>query len=174
MDVVPHHGIDEINLGSSRDRIALDLGEPDKKAQDRHEDGAVSEIWIYRLMRLDLSFDSDNEYRLSHITSYHPYTLVGRFNPIGLSEKYLLQKYPHLNLEVEINDDEKYYMDRILDLTFGIARAKVVSVTVFPEYDESGQHIIWPAGANRRKRPSDRDASQRVIGRDRESRRRRP
>ena len=153
MDVVPHHGIDEINLGSSRDRIALDLGEPDKKAQDRHEDGAVSEIWIYRLMRLDLSFDSDNEYRLSHITSYHPYTLVGRFNPIGLSEKYLLQKYPHLNLEVEINDDEKYYTDRILDLTFGIARAKVVSVTVFPEYDESGQHIIWPAGANRRKPP---------------------
>ena len=70
-----------------------------------------------------------------------------------MSEKYLLQKYPHLNLEVEINDDEKYYTDRILDLTFGIARAKVVSVTVFPEYDESGQHIIWPAGANRRKRP---------------------
>ena len=144
MDVIPHCGIDDIRLGSSREQIAHDLGAPDKKARDRHEDGAVSEIWIYRLMRLELSFDSDNEYSLSHITSYHPFTLVRRFNPIGLSEKFFLQKFPHLDLEVEINDDEKYYTDRILDLTFCIARAKVVSVTVFPEYDDSGQHIIWP------------------------------
>ena len=174
MDVVPHHGIDEINLGSSRDRIALDLGEPDKKAQDRHENGAVSEIWIYRLMRLDLSFDSDNEYRLSHITSYHPYTLVGRFNPIGLSEKYLLQKYPHLNLEVEINDDEKYYTDRILDLTFGIAREGCQRHRVFRNTTSRGNISSGPPAQTGENARGDRDASQRVVGRDRESRRRRP
>jgi hypothetical protein len=32
----------------------------------------------------------------------------------------------------------------VLDLTFGIARGKVVSVTVFPQYDDSGEHIVWP------------------------------
>ena len=69
------------------------------------------------------------------------------FNPIGLAPKFLLQKFPHLDLDVEISSDEKYYTDKILDLTYGIARGKVVSVTVFPEFHESGNSIIWPAAA---------------------------
>lgn len=145
MEVIPHCGIDAIRLGARRDQITESLGPPDKTTRDRHDDGAVSEIWIYRLMRLELSFDSDNDDRLSHVTSYHPYTLVQGFNPIGLTPKLLLQKFPHLDLDVEVTDDEKYYTDRVLDLTFGIARGRVVSVTVFPEYDESGSHIRWPA-----------------------------
>lgn len=147
MDIIPHQGIDRVKLGLSRDEITHALGVPERTAEDRHEDGAVSEIWTYRMLRLELSFDSDNDYRLSHITSYHPYTLVRGFNPIGLTGKVLLMKFPHLDLDVEVSKDEKYYTDRLLDLTFGIARGKVVSVTVFPEYDESGEHIIWPAAA---------------------------
>ena len=144
MDVHPHRGIDTLVLGRSRDAVAGALGPPERIAEDRHEDGAISSIWTYRLLRLELSLDSDNDYRLSHITSYHPYTLVRGFNPMGLSSKLLLMKYPHLDLEVEVSKDERYYTDRILDLTFGIARAKVVSVTVFPEYDESGENVRWP------------------------------
>lgn len=147
MEVVPHRGIDKIDLGASREQIAIDLGTPEKTAQDRHDDGEISEIWVYRLMRLELSFDSEHDYKLSHITSYHPYTLVQGFNPIGLTEKYLLQKFPHLDLDVEISDEEKYYTDRILDLTFCIVRKRVVSVTVFPEYDDSGETILWPVRA---------------------------
>lgn len=144
MEVKPHVGIDDVRLGASREAIREALGPPDKTAADRHEDGEVSEIWVYRLMRLELSFDSELGYRLAHVSSYHPYTLVRGFNPIGLTEKFLLQKFPHLDLDVEISDDEKYYSDRILDLTFCIARGKVVSVTVFPEYDDSGEHVRWP------------------------------
>ena len=147
MDVIPHQGTDQVTLGTTREAILAALGAPDKKTNDRHADGEVSEIWIYRLMRLELSFDSDNDYLLSHITSYHPFTLVRGFNPIGLAPKFLLQKYPHLDLDVEISDDEKYYTDKVLDLTYGIARGKVVSVTVFPEFDESGNSIMWPAAA---------------------------
>ena len=144
MDVFPHRGVDELLLGTTREVITAALGAPDRATEDEHEDGAVSAIWTYRMLRLELSFDSDNEFRLSHITSYHPYTLVRGFNPMGLSGKLLLMKYPHLDLEVEISKEEKYYTDRILDQTFGIARAKVVSVTVFPEYDESGEVVKWP------------------------------
>jgi hypothetical protein len=93
----------------------------------------LSEIWVYRLMRPELSFDSEHDYKLSYISSYHPYTLIQGFNPIGLTEKYLLQKFPHLELDVEISDEEKSYTDKILDLTFCIVRRHVVSVTVFPE-----------------------------------------
>lgn len=148
MDVTPHVGIADVRLGADRDSVRETLGPPDKTARDRHDDGESSEIWIYRLMRLELSFDSEHGYRLAHISSYHPYTLVRGFNPIGLTEKFLLQKFPHLDLDVEISDDEKYYSDRILDLTFCITRGAVVSVTVFPEYDETGEHINWPETAH--------------------------
>lgn len=144
MDVHPHRGVDDILLGSSQDEVRAALGAPDRDSEDAHEDGELSAIWTYRMLRLELSFDSDNDFRLSHITSYHPYTLVRGFNPMGLSGKLLLMKYPHLDLEVEISKDERYYTDRVLDLTFGIARAKVVSVTVFPEYDDSGAEVRWP------------------------------
>ena len=144
MDVYPHRGVDDLLLGSSQDEITAALGAPDRSCEDAHQDGELSAVWTYRMLRLELSFDSDNDFRLSHITSYHPYTLVRGFNPMGLSGKLLLMKYPHLDLEVEISKDEKYYTDRVLDLTFGIARAKVVSVTVFPEYDESGEVVKWP------------------------------
>jgi hypothetical protein len=145
MDVVPHCGIDQIRLGASRESIVEMLGDADKKTRDYHEDGEHSEIWIYRLLRLELSFDSEHDFQLSHVTSYHPYTLVRSFNPIGLEEKFLLQKFPHLDLDVEISDGEKYFTDRVLDLTFGTARGKVVSVTVFPEYDGDGSRVIWPS-----------------------------
>lgn len=146
MEIVPHTGIDDIRLGTSREAVDAQLGTPDRTSVDFHDDGERSEIWIYRMLRLELSFDSEHDFRLAHVTSYHPYTLVNGFNPIGLADRYLLQKFPHLDLDVEIGEGEKYYSDRILDLTFGIARGKVVSVTVFPEYDESGNEVQWPAG----------------------------
>ncbi|MBK6660166.1 MAG: hypothetical protein IPG43_19360 [Proteobacteria bacterium] len=143
MDVHPHRGVDDLLLGSTQDQIAAALGAPDREAEDAHEDGELSSVWTYRMLRLELSFDSDNDFRLSHITSYHPYTLVRGFNPMGLSGKLLLMKYPHLDLDVEISRDEKYYTDRV-SISPSASRAKVVSVTVFPEYDESGEVVKWP------------------------------
>jgi|GEM_PF-1797255 hypothetical protein len=146
MDVIPHTGIGDIRLGSSRESIATMLGAAEKKSRDYHEDGEHSEVWVYRLLRLELSFDSEHDFYLSHITSYHPYTLVRSFNPIGLEEKFLLQKFPHLDLDVEVSTEEKYFTDKVLDLTFGTARGKVVSVTIFPAYDGDGKQVLWPAG----------------------------
>lgn len=156
MELHPHAGIDDLRLGTARDAVIEQLGEPDRKTRDHHADGEISEIWIYRLMRLELSFDSEHDYRLSHITSYHPYSLVRGFNPIGLTAKFLLQKFPHLDLDVEVSDDEQYFTDRILDLTFGIARSEVVSVTVFPEYLDDGETVRWPLLADEQGQPSGR------------------
>lgn len=148
MDLIPHTGIDTLRLGSSRDAVREQLGAPDRTSRDHHEDGEISEIWVYRLMRLELSFDSEHDYRLSHITSYHPYTLLRGFNPIGMAPKFLLQKYPHLDLDVELAAGESYYTDHVLDLTFGVARGKVVSVTVFPEYEDNGEVVVWPGATH--------------------------
>ncbi|MGR8920465.1 MAG: hypothetical protein ACU85V_12675 [Gammaproteobacteria bacterium] len=144
MDVIPHCGIDALRLGAARETVAEALGPADKTGFDQHEDGERSEIWTYRLLRLELSFDSEHGYRLSHLTSYHPYTIIDGFNPMGLEEKFLLQRFPHLELDVEISSDEKYYTDPALDLTFGIAKGGVVSVTVFPEFGTRGGAVVWP------------------------------
>jgi len=145
MDIYSHRGVDQLALGSYREDVSAQLGTADKTSFDYHEGGERSEIWIYRLLRLELSFDSEHNYRLSHISSYHPYTLVREFNPMGLEEKFLLQKFPHLELDIEISEAEKYYSDRVLDLTFGTAAGRVVSVTVFPETDESSGRVLWPS-----------------------------
>ena len=147
MDVIPHQGIDSVRLGASRSAVSELLGAADKSAYDHHEHGERSHIWVYRLLRLELSFDSEHAYRLSHISSYHPFTLVQAFNPMGLEERFLLQKFPHLELDVEVSADEKYFSDRILDLTFGTARGRVVSVTVFPEHDTVSGGVLWPSSA---------------------------
>ena len=144
MIVLPHRGVDAIKLGSTKDTIAASLGTPEKKQVDYHSETDNSEVWLYRLLRLEMSFDSEHQYRLSHLTSYHPYTLVGGFNPIGLQEKYLLLKFPHLDLELEVNEDEKYYRDPVLDLTYEITNSRVISVTVFPEIDSITNKILWP------------------------------
>lgn len=148
MEALPHTGFDDIRLGSDRDAVAALLGNADRRSHDFHDDGERSEIWIYRMLRLELSFDSEHDYRLSHITSYHPYTLVRGFNPMGLDDRALLQKFPHLDLDVSISEDEKYYTDRVLDLTFGVARGEVVSVTVFPEHAGDDGDVRWPSPAN--------------------------
>lgn len=144
MDVIPHYGIDQLRLGCDRAQVLEQLGRAEKTTFDYHDGGERSEIWIYRLLRLELSFDSEHSYRLSHISSYHPYTLVSDFNPIGLEEKFLLQKFPHLDLDVEISEREKYFSDRDLDVTFGTANSRVVSVTVFPQTDPASGRVLWP------------------------------
>ena len=139
-----HRGIDELVLGQQREAVRARLGAPDRTSIDHHADGERSEIWIYRMLRLELSFDSEHEFRLSHLTSYHPDTSVRGFNPMGLEEKFLTQKFPHLELDIEISEDAKYFTDQLLDLTYGTARGKVVSVTVFPETRASEDLIVWP------------------------------
>lgn len=63
MDIHPHRGVDELLLGSSQDQIIAALGAPDRNSEDSHEDGELSSIWTYRMLRLELSFDSDNDFR---------------------------------------------------------------------------------------------------------------
>ncbi|MEM7542663.1 MAG: hypothetical protein AAF384_13925 [Pseudomonadota bacterium] len=145
MQLIPHRGIDGILLGAERDTVVRELGKPEKSGREEWEDGVISETWVYRLMRLELSFDSDNDFLLSRITASHPHLAIQSFNPIGLEEGYLLQKYPHLDLEANLGANGKQYIDRLLDLSYWLSKGKVESVTVFPQYDQASDQIAWPA-----------------------------
>ena len=65
------------------------------------------------------------------------------FNPIGLNERYLLQKFPSLR-EIESHDHFQVFFDDSLKLSFTLVREKTESVTLHPEIGENTEEVIWP------------------------------
>ena len=144
MEISPHRGIDNILLGSSQAEIRNQLGEPESILRGQYEDNVDSDIWTYRLLRLELAFDSDVDYRLARITTTHPDVHIAGFNPIGLSENFLMMKYPNLELQGDFEDSGKDYVDRATDLSFWLENGKVTNITIYPDYDTIEQVPRWP------------------------------
>ncbi|MGR8949695.1 MAG: hypothetical protein ACU84Q_16760 [Gammaproteobacteria bacterium] len=144
MEISPHRGIDDILLGASRADIKTQLGAPEKVMRGEYEDEVESEIWTYRLLRLELAFDSDVDFRLARITTTYPDVHIGGFNPIGLTEKFLLMKYPHLEVQIDYGDDGKDFIDRTTDISFWVEKGKVENITIYPQYDDIEQVPRWP------------------------------
>jgi hypothetical protein len=143
MEIVPLWGISNTKLGDSRSETRGILGNPDQVKKATEQPETIGENWTYRLMRLELEFHAPNDFRLSKITSRHPNTLVLGFNPIGLNERYLLQKFPDLKT-IESNAKVQVFFDDILKISFTLVRGKTESVTVHLETGENTGHIIWP------------------------------
>ncbi len=121
-------------FGQSRETISQNIGLPEKKDIRRDE-----ERWNYRLLRLDLSFSQSNDFRLSKIVSRHPYTLVLGFNPIGLKDTYLIQKFPNL-----IDGIGEALDEPSLGLTFTLSQGAVAYVTMQPQKNDLIGEYIWP------------------------------
>lgn len=121
-------------FGQSRETISQNIGLPEKKDIRRDE-----ERWNYRLLRLELSFSQSSNFKLSQIISRHPYTLVLGFNPIGLKETYLIQKFPNLVDGIGDALDEPS-----LGLTFTLSQGAVACVTMQPQKDNLIDEYIWP------------------------------
>lgn len=145
MEISPHRGIDEILLGASRDDIESSLGPPEKKSKGQFEDGVESWVWTYRLLRLELAFDSDVDFRLARITTTFPDVNIGGFNPIGLAENFLIVRYPDLELQLDCGDEGKDFIDRELDISYWMENGIVASISIYPEYDDIEQVPRWPA-----------------------------
>ena len=144
MEISPHRGIDNILLGTRRTDITNLLGKPETAIRGHYEDDVESEIWTYRLLRLELAFDSDVDFRLARITTTHPDVHIAGFNPIGLAENFLMMKYPNLELQGDFEQSGKDYVDRATDLSFWLENGKVTNVTIYPEYDTIEQVPRWP------------------------------
>ena len=147
MDISPHRGIDDILLGATRQDIESSLGPPEKVFRGRFEDTVESEVWSYRLLRLELAFDSDVDYRLARITTTYPDVNILGFNPIGLAENFLVVRYPNLELQLDCGDDGKDFIDRELDISYWVENGVVINISIYPEYDDIEQVPRWPAEA---------------------------
>ena len=141
MEIVPCRGIDNTTLGDTRSETREILGNPDQVKETIEQSGINTIVWTYRLMRLELKFHEPNAFKLSKIISRHPNTLVLGFNPIGLNERYLLQKFPSLR-EIESHDHLQVFFDDSLKLSFTLVREKTESVTIHHENIENAEEVI--------------------------------
>lgn len=124
------------------------LGEPDERSFADYEDNSSTETWEYLEIGLDLTFYSE-DWLLGSITAKSKNTEFAGKYLIGMEEKEFLINAKEVGLEIELEDDftelgSKDYVCQKLDLSFWIHDGELTSITIFPQYDESGIVPIWP------------------------------
>ena len=134
MDLTPFVGLGDVVFGQCRNTISEKIGAPEKKIALKN-----LEKWSYRLLRIELSFCRVTDFRLTKIVSNHPYTLVLGFNPIGLKETFLVQKFPSLQ-----SGENNSLDDPSLGLMFTLSKGIVSHVTMHPQTHEQTGKYIWP------------------------------
>ena len=134
MELTPFLGIGNVIFGQTRNAIAQRVGAPETKTVNGNE-----EAWAYKLLRLELFFNEKHDLRLEKIISYHPYTLVLGFNPIGLKDTYLMHKFPNL-----VEGDGGSLDEPSLGLTFVFLRSMVTHVVMRPQIGVLKGTFVWP------------------------------
>lgn len=147
--IKPGVGVGSVLFGLSRDEIRINLGKPELIEKIDYNDGTISETWHYPVEDLTLSFDSDDEYRLTMVIVGAKDAMLGGKRIIGLSESKLSQRIEDLGYgKVVLDDDfEENGRDYICDedsISFWVSEGHVVSVTVLPWFDETGEIPLWP------------------------------
>lgn len=68
-EIIPGKGINQILLGMKEDDVKELLGQPDETDEQVYDDGDEARSFYYLDQGLDLTFESDDDYRLSFITT---------------------------------------------------------------------------------------------------------
>ena len=147
MNVLPKIGIDRIRFGMSMNEVRSLWGQPESienftPLEERPEDRSVN--WEYSNGTV-FSFDSDDDFLLTCISSTSELALVSGLPLVGISIKELGLRYPSLVLDDDFEENGQDHVISELELSVWSFDGVVDSLTIFPEYDESGNSIIWPS-----------------------------
>ena len=148
IEIQPFVGFGQIKVGMTIDQVKLLLGEPTSSTKDKHEDGTDDVSLLYGEQGVELSFMSEDDYNLGLITCYAPSYTVDGTSYTGLSEADFLKtaKFDDLVQDEEFAEpDSKDYTVESKGLSFWIQDGFVESITLFPEYSEDGEEIVWPS-----------------------------
>ena len=84
--IIPFLGFGKIILGSSIKQTKILLGEPKDIKRQNYHDGLYTIIHSYTSPLIDLSFDSDEDFKLGGITVFEPKATLNGERLIGLNE----------------------------------------------------------------------------------------
>ena len=84
-------GFDKIKLGMKEPEIKKILGDPDEIDEITYPDGGESKTYIYEQLGFDLTFESENENRLSYISFFDEhFHIMGKIK-IGTNKKKIME-----------------------------------------------------------------------------------
>lgn len=145
IELIPFIGFNQIKFGQSLDQAKLLLGDPTETTKEKHEDGTEDISLLYGELGIELSFMSEDNFRLGLISCYAPiYTLDGQAFA-GMSEEEFLKsaKYEDIVLAEDLTElSAKDYTIDSKGISIWIQEGFVHSITMFPQYEED--EIVWP------------------------------
>lgn len=107
VEIVPGVGLGKLKFGMSREEIKSVLGEPDHQEVTHYGDDESdkSDAWEYHPLRLDLSFEEAEDWRLTIFSvSSEDYQFKGS-SLIGLNQEELMEELDVLGVkDLEIED----------------------------------------------------------------------
>jgi len=144
MMLKPLIGIDNIILGSSKEVIFNQLGQPASTKSDEWPDGTISESWLYPDTGLTLNFDSDNNYRLSTISTDSKQAELDGLSLISQNINSIIDNHPSIILDEDLDNGVKDYVYPENEISFWVVNDIIENITLFPEYDKSNDLPVWP------------------------------
>jgi hypothetical protein len=148
-DATPYFGIAPFVLGMSRDLVRAAAGKPDTIETSRDEESGAVETWFYQGGEIELEFEAVADSKLESITAWSTDTTVNGVAIIGCE----LDELPALAAQADIHDLEltddfadsgKCYQSEQHGLMFWAAKGRIVNMTIFPRFDDSGEEPQWP------------------------------
>lgn len=138
MNILPKIGIDNIKLGMTKHDVQSKLGAPAHK-----ENQAEEEVWEYD-SGIELSFQEEDDYRLSSITVIAESALLDSKPIVGITEEELEDIFPSFQLDEDFKQDGKSFYADDLQIMAWVFEGEVFNIIIFPEYDEESELPIWP------------------------------
>ncbi|MEO9485485.1 MAG: hypothetical protein ABJG47_18640 [Ekhidna sp.] len=153
VDILPGVGLGKLKFGMSRDDVKAVLGAPDHQEITHYGDDAddQSDAWEYHPLRLDLSFEEAEDWKLVIISvSSEDYQLKGS-SLIGLNTDELMEELDMLGIkELEIEDmssedhpDQKLIASEELGLNFWLHQDILEEIQWGPQFLDD-ETIQWP------------------------------
>ncbi len=136
-------GVGKLEFGQSEDDVKLILGQPDETDTMEHEDGTTSLHFMYYDLGLYLSFDSEDDFKLSDIEVDSDDFVLENAIRVGSTKDELfnyLKRKGHTNPVVEdISTDEDPNLELVavdeLGANFWLEEGEIKSIQVGPADD---------------------------------------
>jgi len=152
-DIKLGNGIGELKFGMTRKQVKIILGEPDEieQIEDDGETGA-SEAWHYDSKELSVTFDEEEEWRLTAMAASSASITFEGVDLLGLSQEETMQQIELMNLgEIEIDDviDEDEDRQQVasipeVSLNLWFDEGVLSEIQWGPFWDDEEETYIWP------------------------------
>ncbi|MCM8568570.1 hypothetical protein NE848_04220 [Gramella jeungdoensis] len=151
MEIKPLQGIGMIKFGMTEKELKEVLGDPTNRKSTLFPANNSESIDLeYAHLGLQFHLTTENNLRLESIRFNNPdHSLFGEY-PIGqeasfLNKECIKRNLPDLQLEYEYIQPGKdvYYSEEKGVLIYSEGGV-ITSIVLFPQYDASGENIIWP------------------------------